>query len=385
MTSLLYDTPTAVQDIAATPDPIVRNLRITQSYYDISKAFRGCASGNANWCTFAAWASQQAGRTIRGEDLVDNLQRRALMPTPLLAIADKCGRWFVRRGLFNPNDRLGRLATTIHGPLDGLEAASSDIALGNKKVFEEIGFEFARFLAERGLDTVADAAGLAAFCNELRPGPPPDGQGHLRDAFTNYYMAKFTTDPASRAQLEYLANVQIGFHEQIRLQPQIQSGMTDPVVDEADWGFKLLASLAPSSTRWWTPVRRLLATMLRVTLRPVRVRMLALVRDTVTEQMMTLTIAGRQWSLAAPIPLPPSPLLDPFTNADLIALMASVPMALGAPGNVGASDWSDLGQRMRYIGYLFRVYHQRPEVFDSPFSAEQVEAIRQGLVPSGQL
>ncbi len=36
-------------------------------------------------------------------------------------------------------------------------------------------------------------------------------------------------------------------------------------------------------------------------------------------------------------------------------------------------------------GYLFRVYHQRSEVFDPPFSAEQVEAIRQGVIPGGQL
>jgi hypothetical protein len=37
-TPLLYDTLADVQDLAATRDPVVRNLRITQSYYDISKA-----------------------------------------------------------------------------------------------------------------------------------------------------------------------------------------------------------------------------------------------------------------------------------------------------------------------------------------------------------
>lgn len=30
----------------------------------------------ANGCTFATWASRQAGRTIRGEDLMEELERR---------------------------------------------------------------------------------------------------------------------------------------------------------------------------------------------------------------------------------------------------------------------------------------------------------------------
>ena len=35
-TPLLYDTPAAVQDLAATRDPVVRNLQIIQPYYDTS-------------------------------------------------------------------------------------------------------------------------------------------------------------------------------------------------------------------------------------------------------------------------------------------------------------------------------------------------------------
>src|SRR5207237_8919662 len=37
---------------------------------------RGVRSANgqgANWCTYATWASRQAGRTIRGEDLLEHL------------------------------------------------------------------------------------------------------------------------------------------------------------------------------------------------------------------------------------------------------------------------------------------------------------------------
>ena len=49
----------------------------------ISTSCLGPVTADANWCTFATWVSQQAGRTVRGEDLVDNLKRRALLPRPL--------------------------------------------------------------------------------------------------------------------------------------------------------------------------------------------------------------------------------------------------------------------------------------------------------------
>jgi hypothetical protein len=378
-------TPEGVQEISMLADPVIRNLRITQAYFELSTACHGPVTANANWCTFATWASQQAGRTVRGEDLVDSLKRRALLATPFLAVAEKVGRWFVRQGLFNPNERLGRLANAIHGPLDGLEAASREIALGNQRVFEEIGFVFARFLAMRGGDVSHNAAGLAEFTAGLRPGAPPDGQDRLKEAFANYYAARFTADPAARAQLEYLANVQVGFHEQIRLQPQIESGMTEPVIDEATWGLKLLASLFPGSVTWWGWVRDGFAGALRVTLRPVRKRMIALIREVVTQHMMTLSIAGRLLSLADPVPLPPSPLLETVTNPDLVALLATVPPPVGGMGDVGASDWSSVGQRMRYISYLFRAWHQRPEVFDAPFQTAQVMAISEGVVPDGHL
>ncbi len=378
-------TPEGVQEISVLADPVIRNLRITQAYFGLSTTCHELVTAHANWCTFATWASQQAGRTVRGEDLVDNLKRRTLLATPFLAVTEKVARWFVRRGLFNPNERLGRLANAIHGPLDGLEAASREIALGNQRVFEEIGFEFARFLATRGGDVSHNAAGLAEFTAGLRPGAPPDGQDRLKQAFANYYAARFTADPAARAQLEYLANVQVGFHEQIRLQPQIESGMTEPVIDEATWGLKLLASLFPGSVNWWGWIRHGFAGVLRVTLRPVRKRMIALIREVVTQHMMTLSIAGRLLSVCDPVPLPPSPLLKTLSNPELVELLTTVPPSVGGMGDVGASDWSSLGQRMRYIAYLFRAWHQRPEVFEAPFQTAQVVAISEGVVPDGDL
>lgn len=64
-----------VEAIAAIVDPVIRNLRITQCYHELSAVHAGRCSPGANWCTFATWASRQAGQTIRKEDLVRTIAR----------------------------------------------------------------------------------------------------------------------------------------------------------------------------------------------------------------------------------------------------------------------------------------------------------------------
>ena len=55
-----------VARIAALENPVIRNLEITECYADLSAAMRARTGGAADWCTFATWASRQAGSTIRG-------------------------------------------------------------------------------------------------------------------------------------------------------------------------------------------------------------------------------------------------------------------------------------------------------------------------------
>ena len=57
-----------VRRIAAIANPVVRNLEITHCYSRLAAAFAARGGEGANWCTYATWASRQAGRTIRGED-----------------------------------------------------------------------------------------------------------------------------------------------------------------------------------------------------------------------------------------------------------------------------------------------------------------------------
>ena len=219
--------------IAAIGNRVIRNLEITKCYADLSAAFRARAGSGADWCTFATWASRQAGSTIRGEDLLDRFERRLGRRSWLLAPLQSLSRMLLRKGLFEDKTILGRVIAAIHTPFDAMERASAAVAEGNLKVFEEIGREFARFLATVPADARPDSAEYRAFAAGLRPGPPPDGQDYLRDAFAHYQQQRFESDAALGAGWILLANLKIGLHEQIRLQPQIVAAVDAPVITVA--------------------------------------------------------------------------------------------------------------------------------------------------------
>src|SRR5262245_54167180 len=105
-----------VMQIAAIADPVLRNLRITECYYRLSMAMARRTGQRANWCTFATWASKQAGQTIRGEDILDKLDSRSKESQTLLHPIRAIWGWLIRRGLFNPKSVLGRLTHAIHSP-----------------------------------------------------------------------------------------------------------------------------------------------------------------------------------------------------------------------------------------------------------------------------
>jgi hypothetical protein len=220
-------TPEDVDRIAATADPVIRNLAITQAYHELSAATAARLGPDATWCTYATWASKQAGRTIRKEDLQRGLEE-AFRSSPVAALAGREVATEARR--FGASVPHGASITSVWEVVDpgaALDRASAAVARGNLRVFEEIGREFARFDVECGADADAGggADGLARFLERLRPGEPPDGQRYLRQAFSRYHRARFEVDPVTRAQLVFLANLEIGFHEQTRLQPEISEAL----------------------------------------------------------------------------------------------------------------------------------------------------------------
>ena len=88
---------------------------------------------------------------------------------------------------------------------------------------------------------------LERFLDGLRPGDPPDGQRYLRQAFAHYERQRVERDPKAHAELGVLANLEIGLHEQTRLQPQIREALDAAVRDPG--GARACARSSRSSRR----------------------------------------------------------------------------------------------------------------------------------------
>ena len=374
-----------VAGIAAIQDRVIRNLAITACYADLAAATRVRLGMSADWCTFATWASRQAGSTIRGEDLHERLARRLGRRARLLAPLQSGYRLLLRRGLFNPNTRLGRAVAQIHTPFDAFERASDAVAAGNLKVFEEIGSEFARFLAQVPPEATPDSEAFAAFAAQLRPGDPPEGQQLLREAFAHYQQQRLESDPATRAAWVLLGNLKIGLHEQTRLQPEIARAVDAPLTTARELGARVLHALFPSSRN----APRFLRTPAYVATGWVALRIhraaTAITREVVTEAMMVLALPtgvlalGR--NLVAPVPAvfqgAPHPVL-----ASVVKAHDPCPPGIS---ECGADDWCNLHQRMHYILHLFRANAVEQRLWTPPFTPEQVASFRAGVVPRGEL
>jgi hypothetical protein len=352
--------PQEVEAVAAMPDPVLRNLRITECYYRLSRAMAARTGACSNWCTFAVWASRQAGRTIRGEDLLARFKSYAVVESSWWRPVEALWRALVRRGVFHPGTALGRLVQQVHSPFDAFELASAAVARGNLKVFTEIGLEFARYLRDCPADAPVDSGAMKSFVARLRPGEPPDGQDYLRRAFTRYQAQAFARDAAVRAGFISLANLEIGVHEQTRLEPEIREALeAAPAAAEGLLGYVI-----------WG-LRRFSRD---------------LSRRAITECMMVLALPGD-------VSLPLGSHLDrPFPgdlrnvrDAEFLQLVTLYEPGEGVPDDCGASDWAALNQRLHYISHFFRAFHASPELLEAPFTPEQTRKIRDGRIPDGIL
>jgi hypothetical protein len=374
-----------VRRIAAIASPVIRNLEITGCYSRLAAAMAARSGAGANWCTYATWASRQAGSTIRGEDVLDHIGRRLDERRWLLHPVATVWRRLLRRGLFRRDTRLGRLTAAIHTPFDAVERASESVARGNLKVFEEIGLEFARYLHECPSGAPAEANELGGFLEALRPGDPPDGQNYLRRAFARYERARLQTDEKARAELTVLANLEVGFHEQTRLQPEILAALDAPYATKQDLGRRALVAVFPGAARLWPVVRRPAAALFGVVALGVQRAASRLAREVITDSLMTLALPGRVLALRAHLSDSyPDALREP-ADEELRELLARFEPESPATDDCGVRDWSDLQQRMHYIVHLFCAFHLSDALFRPPFTAEQVASFGRGVVPDGKL
>jgi hypothetical protein len=377
-----------VRRIVTIANPVLRNLEITHCYSRLAAEFAARSGEGANWCTYATWASRQAGRTVRGEDLLEHLGNRLTERRWLLHPIATLWRRLLRHGLFQRETRIGRLTAELHTPFDAFERASAAVARGNLRVFEEIGLEFARYLHEcppDTPDTPADAPQVRRFLDSLRPGDPPEGQRYLRQAFMHYERLRFERDPKARAELGVLANLEIGFHEQTRLQPEIREALDAAHATKKDLGRRALEALFPSAARSWPVVRGPAGAAIGVVAAGLQRSASRVAREAITDSLMVLTLPARVLALGSHLADAYPEVLDEPADAELVELLGRFEPVAPAPDDCGALDWSDLHQRMHYLVHLFRAFHLSEELSRPPFTPEQVASFSSGVVPDGEL
>jgi hypothetical protein len=240
-------TPTVEDTIrlANINDPARRNLNITQGYYELSQAMLKYTDGNSNWCTFAVWASKQAGQTIRKEDLSRTFERLFNRSPEITLIVNTLAQHSdVIKNLPEVKSISGFILNVLN-PNEVFEHSANAVAEGNKKVFSEIGGEFARFLSLFRSEQDFTDENIANFCSAFKPGNPPEGQQLLNDAFTSYFEARTESDPKLKAETIHYSNLLIGYHEQTRLQPQIVEALNAAFKNENEIRQNFLSALLP--------------------------------------------------------------------------------------------------------------------------------------------
>jgi hypothetical protein len=386
LTALIPPTIDEIDRIARLGDPILRNLQITQCYYEISQAVSELTGFSANWCTFATWASKQAGQTIRQEDLLRAFEESFYLSPEISAALEDMTSRLKSMGARLPVDASKEVLFRALDPAAAFDRAADAVALGNKKVFEEIGREFARFLAAFKDDAGFDRNKTARFCAALRPGDPPDGQRFLGEAFTAYCEARFHTGK-EKIELMLLANLCAGYHEQIRLQPEITEALNAALSDSVELRRKLSSLVLPA---YYLRARARVLGDRQSLLSSVFDRLIGevnrLIRQVVTDHLMTLRLSatevlrlGRDLQGAFPR------LLEQIGNARLRKMLARVDATSHSLRESGAKDWADFADRMHFIADFFRLYQEQRHLFDPPFTSEQVVRLKSGARPDGHL
>ena len=222
------------------------------------------------------------------------------------------------------------------------------------------------------------------FLDRLRPGDPPGGQRFLRQAFMHYERLRVERDPKARAELAVLANLEIGLHEQTRLQPEIREALDAAHAAKEDLGRRALEALFPSAKR-----SRLLgapaAAALGVVAAGFQRTSSRVAREAITDSLMVLRLPARELGLGRHLDDPYPDVLEEPADAELTELLAQYEPVAPAADDCGARDWSDLQQRMHYIVHLFRVFHLTEELSRPPFTPGQVESFSRGVVPEGEI
>jgi hypothetical protein len=328
-----------ISEAVETSDPALSNRMITLVHYRLSQVLQsvtGSDSG-ANFHTWAVWGSRKAGVTIRQEDLGEALRNATVVAgiVGLLVglVLSAVSNWLWLTNLpwiiVVPSALIGMVCGALTGrwiATYSRREASRLILEGNRIVLEDIGKQTARFVALFHNRSEEDPNALEAFLSELRPGDTASaGQDLLRQAFTQYYIARYAKDLKRKHEANYFANCLAVLHEHVRLEPYIKKSM--PFI----------------------------------------------VRKCATKRLMQFDVGRVQLKVSEEIPplnrleFPDS--LQNLSSGELTAFLERNDW-IGEQASARAEDWTNLRERMRYIVRLFRAMHLDQSVFSQPYPSE---------------
>jgi hypothetical protein len=325
-----------ITDAVETPGHSLSNQKITLVHYRLSQvlqAITGIEAG-ANFHTWAVWGSRKAGVTIRQEDLGEAIHNATIVSGIVGLFVGLAVSWIsislwltnLHWGIIPLSALFGMFCGALVGrqiAIYSRREAARLILTGNRIVLEDIGKQTARFVALFHDKNEEDDNSLKAFLAGLRPGETASGgQGLLRQAFTQYYIARYATDLKQKHEATYFANCLAVYHEHIRLEPYIKKSM--PFI----------------------------------------------IRKCATKRLMQFDV-GRvclQVSEAVPaldgVPFPDT--LFDLSNRELSDFLNGENEWSDCLASGPARDWTNINERMRYIFRLFRAMHLEQSVFDKP-------------------
>lgn len=368
-------TEQAVDQISAIPDTSIRNLWITESYADLAAALLDMMGTDQTWCTFAIWASNTAGISIRESELPHALENLLVgvehHAEAIATHASDHGRvlgWLIQPFRRSHLDRLVR---------DALDQVSEHIAHGNTLVYRELAPIFVRFIEHIDVDGPPVADDVDVVLDQLGV-PSAQQDERVRTAFRHYALAAGTNDSGRRAQHVLAANVAAVLHEQERLQSDVASALDAGLVDVGRELDGLCHRLLPR------PIRRLVVRAVR---RRVAVHVEQLWEHIATKLLMTMDVPGQTLHLGDDVPAVDGAPLFPealrqLDLPDLVELMAEWDPTGGTGKGSGAGDWADIHERMGYIVNLFRSRQRLTDLTSPPFTPQQMAAMRRGELPA---
>ncbi len=111
-----------------------------------------------------------------------------------------------------------------------------------------------------------------------------------------------------------------------------------------------------------------------------------LIRQVITEHLMTLHLSSTKvlrlgQDLSGGFPQS----LVQIQNPRLGVLLAEVDLTPESLNATAAKNWANFKERMHFIADFFRVYQERQYLFEAPFTIPQVELLKTGRQPTGQL